>query len=822
MKRAIPASGRRLLYTGLLLSGLSTQVHADCAADSGDVDNIVDSGVTVSCDTADPNPFTTGIGSVATAADLTVTVADGSAVTVDGVAVTLGSNGEVTNNGEISGSGEAVLSLTTLGTERSTITNTALLTSTAGTALDTAASNAIISNTGTISGVTGGVVMTGSSLDNGGTVSASSATATAIDAGSDSAVTNTGSITSEGDGVLLGAGSTLDNDGTISATGRGVLLGQDASLDNSATVAASDGSAATLEAGAAVTNSGTLSSSSAVAVVLNGPATLTSTGTVSSDAAAAITATGATIDIGGTVSAGTTEAISLTGDSNSLTLRDGADVQGDITVSGGAMGNSWQLLGAGSYGGNAAGFNTLTLQGDRWSLGGTIGVDTLLIESGTLALNGTLTSLNDVSLSTGTLAGTGTLLADLLNNGGTVAAGDPTGTLTIQGNYTQTSSGTLRAQASGSGIGVLQVTGSADLAGNLIVEAGADTVADILIADGGINGFFDDVTVEGRALATVVALDNSIRVVRVSPTLEDNMVEANLDNSYLALDMLRAPRDPQAPSGLWVEGLGHYGERDDVDGLPGGDYLIGGAAVGGDWRVSDNFRLGAAVGYTSLDLDSDDGSDGEADNVNYGVYARYDNGFLHGALTLAGVSGDYDQDRRVVVNGATNSVAASYDSTSWAVRASFGTRHDFLGDLEGSWLFEPTINVDYVVADLDSYADGSAAGLQYSIDDIESLQLAGLLKVRQVREAQTALAPYFHAGVVHRIAIDDREWNARSPGTDLVLLLEGNDDDLTSGAVGAGIEFRLRGSLEGFAEWRGEFADDKQRHIVLAGLRIAL
>src|SRR5205085_8771770 len=75
---------------------------------------------------------------------------------------------------------------------------------------------------------------------------------------------------------------------------------------------------------------------------------------------------------------------------------------------------------------------------------------------------------------TGSLMGTGTVQADV-SNAGTVAPGFSPGILAVNGNYTQTSAGTLAIELAGttpgSGYDRLAVSGTATLDGTLSVQA---------------------------------------------------------------------------------------------------------------------------------------------------------------------------------------------------------------------------------------------------------------------------------------------------------------------------------------------------------------
>jgi hypothetical protein len=89
--------------------------------------------------------------------------------------------------------------------------------------------------------------------------------------------------------------------------------------------------------------------------------------------------------------------------------------------------------------------------------------------AGTTMVDGTLTAAH-VVINGGRLRGTGTIAANV-TNAGVVIPGDAPGTLTIQGNYTQTAAGALDINLGGAGgNSQLAVSGTATLAGALNVS----------------------------------------------------------------------------------------------------------------------------------------------------------------------------------------------------------------------------------------------------------------------------------------------------------------------------------------------------------------
>jgi hypothetical protein len=165
----------------------------------------------------------------------------------------------------------------------------------------------------------------------------------------------------------------------------------------------------------------------------------------------------------------TTSTITL---ANGLTLYTGGGDDGTFTAAGIGP-NTGPKYGFGADTLNLTGGTTTVASGEQLESG------PLNVSGGVLQDDGTVgestyvesTEQAPTTLTGGTLSGTGKVAGPLINIGGTVAPGDAPGPLSVAGNYTQESAGTLAigiaGPTPGSEFDQLLVSGSATLAGAL-------------------------------------------------------------------------------------------------------------------------------------------------------------------------------------------------------------------------------------------------------------------------------------------------------------------------------------------------------------------
>lgn len=407
------------------------------------------SNATVSCTpSAGTSP---GVIAATNSNNVNVTV-DAGAISFARMGIQVVGSSSVTNNGSITtaaGSGSGLKAAISALTNNNVITNNG--------AIQVSGANIYGITVGTSAAGGGGV---GNTIINSGTgtISTLNSSSDAIHiVGGNNTITNNGSITTTGSSSTAiyaqGNANSFTNTGTINVQGNG----SDGVFMN--TVSSTFTSS--------ITNSGTIISGSSYAIRgLNGSDTVINSGNLEGH---------------GGVNGDTAIILGSSGN-NALILRTGSHITG--AADGGKGNSNVYLEGSGVVDSAFRNFNTLTMRGTAWNWTTDATFNNTLIQTGTLTLDSVLTSpvyidtagilattggttavagsAAGAALGTvvGVLSGVGSVAGNLIN-GGTVhpGAGDGTGALTINGNYTNLSSGTLAIDLTPTSAGKLIVAG---------------------------------------------------------------------------------------------------------------------------------------------------------------------------------------------------------------------------------------------------------------------------------------------------------------------------------------------------------------------------
>nr|WP_249153277.1 autotransporter domain-containing protein [Bradyrhizobium diazoefficiens] len=492
-----------LVLSAALLAGQSAQ--ADCTPQAAGQSNLVATctGTTLNQGGGAPGTSAGANGYGTGAENATVTVASGALVSgtaANARGIYLG-QGTVINNSSATIAGDRS-GIATTGSNPLTVTNSGTIQG-SGFGIDGLGQTTVTNNAGaTITGTAYGVSGTTLNLTNQGTITGTDASGAAGFLGS--TITNSagGSIAGGAYGVRVNQAGLVTNYGTIAAVGSavaapqaGVGVGSNSTINNFAGATISSGSqaAVTVGSGSVIYNTGTIAGFVYGVQALGGGVSMYNAGSLS-----AVVFDGNTQAI---------NAILFTGTGNTLTLAPGSNISGaaigtgadtlELGGSGAATFDVSQINSTGQY----RGFGTFNKVGDStWSLTGTSSfAGPVNVDSGTLLVNGNISSASGVAVNSGgTLGGTGTV-ANVIVNGGTLAPGTSIGTLTVAGSLSLTAASTYLIEVSPSSSDRINATGGATLGGAAVQASFAagsyvSRQYTILTAAGGVSGTFGALT----------------------------------------------------------------------------------------------------------------------------------------------------------------------------------------------------------------------------------------------------------------------------------------------------------------------------------------
>ncbi len=284
-----------------------------------------------------------------------------------------------------------------------------------------------------------------------------------------------------------------------------------------------------------------------------------------------------------------------------------------------------------------------------------------------------------------------------------------------------------------------------------------------------------------------------------------------------ALAADEVPAQAQTPIysrwGFFAAGNVGRGEADAGRSTPAYDYDIDGITAGIDYRQSDDFIFGAALGYTRQDTDlSDNQGTVEMSGTSlsaYGTYSFKEVWYLDGVITYGWNA--YDMTRRLAytlptADGGTVSVnqvaSGNPDGDLFSGALTFGG--DFHKD---AFSFSPYGQMLYTRVGFDSYEEtmlsGPGSGLGLAVDARTVTALTGILGSRFSYTHSTdwgVLVPTASLEWNHEFKDDEQAISARfiHDPTQTVISVDGDPMDTQYFRVGVGLSMVLAHGRSGF------------------------
>ena len=328
-------------------------------------------------------------------------------------------------------------------------------------------------------------------------------------------------------------------------------------------------------------------------------------------------------------------------------------------------------------------------------------------------------------------------------------------------------------------------------------------------------------TVQTRNIGLRLAsLRGGTRGLSVSGLSSDVVAEPRERAPASAMPAALADRLTGSRLGLFINGEGSFGKQETTEREAGFDFHTAGGTVGLDYRLTDQFIVGSAIGYlaTNAELNAD-GGEVSAHALSLSAFATYylrDEYYIDGIATYG--STWYQTERRI--GGAAATRIARGDPDGKQVALSVGGGRNFP---LGAFTLGPYGRVDYTHVEIDSFRERGAgeSNVHVKSQNTDSVITAlGGQASYAISTAWGVLLPTVSAEWQHEFAADSRRVGASTiGGTPIDVRTTNPDRDYFT--LGAGLAATLRHGTHAFLHYHSIVGRDNfTYHGFSAGIRL--
>ncbi len=259
---------------------------------------------------------------------------------------------------------------------------------------------------------------------------------------------------------------------------------------------------------------------------------------------------------------------------------------------------------------------------------------------------------------------------------------------------------------------------------------------------------------------------------------------------------------------IWARARARYLNLDATYENLGADSTVGSFSAGGQVAVAPSVRLGFALGYDDISLDSGTSARASGDRVNVGAVAKYERGPLLLAASLAGGWSDLDTSRQIAFGGFSGATSAdtSIDYGLARLHAAYLIER-------ASWYAKPLVDATVTRIEFDGVDEtgGSGAALLVASGSgtIFSVSPAVEVGTEYRFSALSVVRPFLRGGVTWRDAdsIDLTASFAALPASVGAFTIETALDDLLVD-VAAGFDLINAAGAVLRIQYDGRFGDE--------------
>ncbi len=266
-----------------------------------------------------------------------------------------------------------------------------------------------------------------------------------------------------------------------------------------------------------------------------------------------------------------------------------------------------------------------------------------------------------------------------------------------------------------------------------------------------------------------------------------------------------------ASRGWWVNAEGGRGDIDDTTNATGADYRFTGLTIGFDAPVSNEFHLGAAVGYTRNRGDSASG-DIDVDSYHLAAYGGWQRDALYARGSVGLAYHSIDTER--FVDTVERNAEADYSARGVGMRAEGGYAFE-VGDTAR---LTPFGGLDYEHLRRSGFSESGAGAANLDVNRESEYSLRSQAGVRFDQAFETTggwVAPYAEAAWVHEHGDrSSRMDTAFAADTSTRFTIEGPRLSRDRVRVAAGLDARLNEDSFLNVGYQGEIASSDDLHAI--------
>lgn len=281
----------------------------------------------------------------------------------------------------------------------------------------------------------------------------------------------------------------------------------------------------------------------------------------------------------------------------------------------------------------------------------------------------------------------------------------------------------------------------------------------------------------------------------------------------------QADRGAWQAVGQWRSFVGASGQRQQFErgeAVAGGDSDGLGVNLGSSYRLSEQWRLGLALGLQEQTLEVGE-ADSEYDLRSYllSAFAQYQQGRLWADASLSLGHLDYsDLKRKFALGIAQRSEKGDSDGQLWALSGRLG--YD-LANADTGWRVSPFLSADYAKVDVDGYRErgASATALNFADQQRDSARLGLGLQANY----QLAPATQVFAEIARELEFEDDRRDLRMGLNSVAgnsFELQGHTPASGQTLAGLGISHALAEELQLRAAYHFRGTDDRQHGVNLS------